>query len=197
MSVPTKFDSLLDCRLLSKHLYITQAKATPTLTLPTLNPPTFTMAFYQVPCFDVMELVGKHVAQQRQEITAGFWKHNGSNMRLVNNQINNIILALEKRGKRITPKQAHPKTQYKYVGNSAELAYIGGVGVYVSKGMHVVRPKWGTSTWNVGSVRMAYYPTAEDYIVDKTEECAINPRLTWALPARYGCYSAWKAKYLD
>ena len=154
------------------------------------------MAFYQVPCFDVMELVGKRVVQKRQEITTGFWKHNGSNMRLVNNQINNIVLALEKRGKRITPKQANPKTMYNYVFKATVLHHGSGCLLNAKNGMAFARPIWGTCIWTY-YVANARYPTVEDYIVDKTEECQRNPRLTWALPARYGCYRAWKAHYID
>ena len=159
------------------------------------------MAFHLVPCFDVMELVRQHVVQKRLEITTGWWKHNASNMRLVNNQINNIVLALEKRGKRITPTQSHPKTQYEDVFKSTVLHHGSGCLLNAKDGMAVARPIWGTIwggqpawTWYVAKAR---YPTAEDYIVDKTVECQRNPRLTWALPARYGCYRAWKAKYLD
>ena len=154
------------------------------------------MAFNQVPCFDVMELVRQHVVQKRLEITTGFWKHNASNMRLVTNQINNVILALEKRGKCITPTQAHPQTMYKYVAKSTALHHGGGSLLNAKNGMAVARPIWGTSTWTY-YVSKARYPTVEDYIVDKTVECQRNPRLTWSLPARYGCYSAWKAKYID
>ena len=154
------------------------------------------MAFYQVPCIDVMELVRQHVVQKRQEITAGFWKHNASNIRLVHNQINNIVLVLEKRGKRITPKQAHPKKQYLYVSKATTLHYGSGYLLGATKGMHVARPRWGYSKWTYYQGK-ARYSTADDYIVDKTEECGRNPRLTWALPARYGCYRAWKAKYID
>jgi hypothetical protein len=154
------------------------------------------MAFELVPCFDVLELVCKHVVEQRQEIRTGFWKHNGSNMRLVNNQINNIVLTLEKCGKRITPKQANPKTMYKYVFKATVLHHGSGALLNAKNGMACARPIWGTSTWTY-YVSKARYPTVEDYIVDKTEECQRNPRLTWALPARYGCYRVWKAKYID
>ena len=152
------------------------------------------MAFY--PCIDIMELVGKHVVQQRQEIATGFWKHNGSNMRLVNNQINNIVLALGACNKRLTPKQANTKTMYKYVFKATVLHHGSGCLLNAKNGMAVARPIWGKSTWTY-HVSNARYPTVEDYIVDKTIECQRNPRLTWALPARYGCYSAWKAKYID
>jgi hypothetical protein len=154
------------------------------------------MAFELVPCFDVLELVCKHVVEQRQEIRTGFWKHNGSNMRLVNNQINNIVLTLEKCGKRITPKQANPKTMYKYVFKATVLHHGSAALLNAKNGMACARPIWGTSTWTY-YVSKARYPTVEDYIVDKTEECQRNPRLTWALPARYGCYRVWKAKYID
>mgnify|MGYP000123667609 CR=1 FL=1 len=154
------------------------------------------MAFNQVPCFDVMELVRQHVVQKRLEITTGFWKHNASNMRLVVNQINNVVLALEKRSKCITPTQSHPKTQYKYVFKATVLHYGSGCLLNAKDGMAVARPIWGTSTWTY-YISKARYPNVEDYIVDKTEECQRNPRLTWALPARYGCYRAWKAKYID
>jgi len=159
------------------------------------------MAFNQVPCFDVMELVRQHVVQKRLEITTGFWKHNASNMRLVVNQINNVVLALEKRSKCITPTQSHPKTQYKYVFKATVLHYGSGCLLNAKDGMAVARPLWGTiwggnSTWT-WYVAKARYSNVEDYIVDKTEECLRNPRLTWALPARYGCYRAWKAKYID
>jgi hypothetical protein len=153
------------------------------------------MAFY--PCIDIMELVGLHVVQQRQEIAAGFWKHNGSNMRLVNNQIKNIILAMGKRTREcINPKQSNPKTQYKYVTQATTLHHSSGALLDPTTGMHVGRPIWGTwdGYWYVSKAR---YPTAEDYIVAKTIECQSNPRLTWALPPRYGCYSAWKAQYID
>ena len=97
-------------------------------------------------CFDIFELVGKHVVIKRQEIREGFWTHNGSNMRLVHNQINNIAFALEKRGKSITPKQAHPKTNYKYVANCAPTFLIGFDAWYacLMPGMHVASPQWGS-----------------------------------------------------
>ena len=151
------------------------------------------MAFWGVPCFDVMELVGKRVVEQRQEIHAGFWKHNGSNWRLVNNQINNIVLTLEKRGKHITPTQAHPKKQYKYVAKATALHHGSGCLINPTKGMHVGRPTWGTSIWTYYSASRC--ATAEYYIVDKTIECAHNPRLTWAHPPRYACYTTWAAHY--
>jgi hypothetical protein len=154
------------------------------------------MAFYQVPCFDIMELVGKHVVQKRQEIRAGFWKHNGSNMRLVNNQINNIVLTLAKHGKRITPKQAHPKKQYLYVSKATTLHYGSGYLLGATKGMHVARPRWGYSVWTYYQGK-ARYSTADDYIVDKTEECQRNPRLTWGLPPRYGCWDSGNLKNLS
>jgi hypothetical protein len=163
---------------------------------PLLYPPPYPpkMAFYQVPCFDVMDLVRQHMIQKRQEIRAGFWKHNGSNMRLVNNQINNIVLTLAKHGKRITPKQANPKTMYKYVFKGTVLHHGSGCLLNSKDGMAVARPIWGTCIW---TYYVSKASSVEDYIVDKTEECQRNPRLTWALPARYGCYRAWKAKYLD
>jgi hypothetical protein len=140
------------------------------------------MAFHQLPCIDVMGLVGKHVVEQRQAIRAGFWKHNGSNIRLVNNQIKNIVLALEKRGKCIHPKQAHPKTQYKYVSELTAVHHGSGTLYEATTGMHVGRPEWSITYWGWWVVGCRY-KTAEDYIVDKTIECQRNPCLTWALPA--------------
>ena len=154
------------------------------------------MAFQLAPCFDVMELVRQHVVEKRQEITTGWWRHNASNMRLVVNQLKNIATLLEKRGKCITPKQANPKTQYKYVAKSTTLHQGSGCLLEPTPGMHVARPIWGSSTWTF-YVEYARYPTAESYIVDKTIECQRNPRLTWATPPRYGCYAAWKARYID
>ena len=93
-------------------------------------------------CFDILEIVGRHVVIKRQEIREGFWTHNGSNMRLVHNQLNNIILALEKHGKSITPKQSNPNTQYKYVANCAPTYLL--FRIYLMPGMHVVPPQWGS-----------------------------------------------------
>ena len=148
-------------------------------------------------CFDILELVGKHVVIKRQEIREGFWTHNGSNMRLVHNQLNNIILALEKHGKSITPKQSNPNTQYKYVANCAPTYLL--FRIYLMPGMHVVPPQWGS--WVRGStlrLEMPWrYVDAQDYIKDKTKECARNPRLTWAPQPLFGLYDEWAAKYTD
>ena len=93
-------------------------------------------------CFDILELVGRHVVIKRQEIREGFWTHNGSNMRLVHNQLNNIILALEKHGKSITPKQSNPNTQYKYVANCAPTYLL--YRIYLMPGMHAARHQRGS-----------------------------------------------------
>ena len=148
-------------------------------------------------CFDILELVGRHVVIKRQEIREGFWTHNGSNMRLVLNQLNNIILALEKRGKSITPKQSNPNTQYKYVANCAPTYLL--YRIYLMPGMHVASPQWGS--WVRGKqlrLKMPWrYVDAQDYIKDKTKECARNPRLTWAPQPLFGLYKEWAAKYTD
>ena len=149
-------------------------------------------------CFDILELVGKHVVIKRQEIREGFWTHNGSNMRLVHNQLNNIILALEKHGKSITPKQSNPNTQYKYVANCAPTFFIG-FGIGLMPGMHVAPPQWGS--WIRGPPLRREMPwryvDAQDYIKDKTKDCVRNPRLTWAPPPLYGLYKEWAEKYTD
>ena len=148
-------------------------------------------------CFDILEIVGKQVEIKRQEIHEGFWTHNGSNMRLVHNQLNNIILALEKHGKSITPKQSNPNTQYKYVANCAPTYLL--FRIYLKPGMHVVPPQWGS--WVRGStlrLEMPWrYVSAKDYIKDKTKECARNPRLTWAPQPLFGLYDKWAAKYIN
>ena len=148
-------------------------------------------------CFDILALVGKQVEIIRQEIRVGFWTHNGSNIRLVHNQINNIAFVLEKRGKSITPKQSNPNTQYKYVANCAPTYLL--YRIYLMPGMHVASPQWGS--WVRPSrlgVRMPWrYVDAQDYIKDKTNDCAHNPRLTWAPPPLYGLYKEWAEKYTD
>jgi hypothetical protein len=147
--------------------------------------------------FDIFELVGKHVVIKRQEIREGFWTHNGSNMRLVHNQINNIAFVLEKNGQSITPKQVHPKTHCKYVSNCAPTYLL--FRIYLKPGMHVATPQWGS--WVRGStlrLEMPWrYVDAQDYIKDKTKECVRNPRLTWAQPPLYGLYKEWAEKYTD
>ena len=149
-------------------------------------------------CFDILALVGKQVEIIRQEIRVGFWTHNGSNMRLVHNQLNNIIFVLEKRGKSITPKQSNPNTQYKYVAKVTPTYGIG-FGIGLMPGMHVARPQWGS--WVRGPPLRREMPwsyvDAQDYIVDKTNDCARNPRLTWAPPPLYGLYKEWAEKYTD
>ena len=149
-------------------------------------------------CFDILALVGKQVEIIRQEIRVGFWTHNGSNIRLVHNQINNIAFVLEKRGKSITPKQSNPNTQYKYVAKVTPTCGIG-FGIGLMPGMHVARPQWGS--WVRGPPLRREMPwsyvDAQDYIKDKTNDCARNPRLTWAPPPLYGLYKEWAAKYTD
>ena len=149
-------------------------------------------------CFDILALVGKQVEIIRQEIRVGFWTHNGSNIRLVHNQINNIAFVLEKRGKSITPKQSNPNTQYKYVAKVTPTYGIG-FGIGLMPGMHVARPQWGS--WVRGPPLRREMPwsyvDAQDYIKDKTNDCARNPRLTWAPPPLYGLYKEWAEKYTD
>jgi len=149
-------------------------------------------------CFDILALVGKQVEIIRQEIRVGFWTHNGSNIRLVHNQINNIAFVLEKRGKSITPKQSNPNTQYKYVAKVTPTCGIG-FGIGLMPGMHVARPQWGS--WVRGPPLRREMPwsyvDAQDYIKDKTNDCARNPRLTWAPPPLYGLYKEWAEKYTD
>jgi len=148
-------------------------------------------------CFDILEIVGRHVVIKRQEIREGFWTHNGSNMRLVHNQLNNIILALEKRGKSITPKQSNPNTQYKYVANCAPTYLL--YRIYLMPGMHVAPPQWGSRVRG-STLRLEMpwrYVDAQDYIKDKTKECARNPRLTWAPQPLFGLYKEWAEKYTD
>ena len=149
-------------------------------------------------CFDILALVGKQVEIIRQEIRVGFWTHNGSNIRLVHNQINNIAFVLEKRGKSITPKQSNPNTQYKYVAKVTPTCGIG-FGIGLMPGRHVARPQWGS--WVRGPPLRREMPwsyvDAQDYIKDKTNDCARNPRLTWAPPPLYGLYKEWAEKYTD
>ena len=149
-------------------------------------------------CFDILALVGKQVEIIRQEIRVGFWTHNGSNIRLVHNQINNIAFVLEKRGKSITPKQSNPNTQYKYVAKVTPTYGIG-FGIGLMPGMHVARPQWGS--WVRGPPLRREMPwsyvDAQDYIKDKINDCARNPRLTWAPPPLYGLYKEWAEKYTD
>ena len=152
-------------------------------------------------CFDILTLVGKQVEIKRQEIRAGFWTHNGSNMRIVHNQLNNIILALEKHGKSITPKQSNPNTQYKYVADYPPTNIFGETALCgLKSGMHVARPIWGSWVRVTGrNARLTTFTwrfeSAKDYIVVKTKECARNPRLTWAPPPLYGLYGEWADKY--
>ena len=87
-------------------------------------------------CFDLMELVGQVVESKRLESCTAFWTHNGSTWRLVNNQINNTVDALARRGKSITPSQcAKP---YKYVQKSWNWR------CQVKSGCRLPTPQWGT-----------------------------------------------------
>jgi hypothetical protein len=71
-------------------------------------------------CFDLMEAVGELVETKRRESCTTFWTHNGSIWRLVNNEFNNTVEALARRGKSITPSRCAFRTAYKYVKKSWE-----------------------------------------------------------------------------
>ena len=109
------------------------------------------MAFNYLPCFDLMELVGQHVEAKRLESCTAFWTHNGSTWRLVNNQFNNTVDALARRGKHITPSQcAKP---HKYVQKSWNWRR------QLNSGCKLPTPQWGTvprggCTVHLGGKRM-------------------------------------------
>ena len=87
-------------------------------------------------CFDLMEVVGQHVEAKRLESCTAFWTHNGSTWRLVNNQFNNTVDALARRGKHITPSQcAKP---HKYVQKSWNWRR------QLNSGCRLPTPQWGT-----------------------------------------------------
>ena len=86
-------------------------------------------------CFDLMEFVGQLVEAKRLDSCTAFWTHNGSTWRLVNNQFNNTVDALDRRGKSITPSLcAKP---YKYVQKSWNWRR------QLNSGCRLPTPQWG------------------------------------------------------
>jgi hypothetical protein len=134
-------------------------------------------------CFDIMQIVGKKVEIKRQEIRSGFWKHNASDWRIVNNEFKNIVIILEKEKQRIRPKDVNPKTQKQYVKErSTWTSSYGWCNSRTWTGKHVSTPLWGNVPKKWFPFTGNYPYDLKTYIEIRSKICATNPHLIWAQP---------------